>query len=607
MENCGSSAFPVWMDGNRPPPRIAVPKGVPLDEILCAGTLVVERVAARLGSTHWKDCLWAFLLLKLLVPKKCDPDDQWFATRKSTRAAPVVLTTSKRFRQSLERLRKWGVIDGPTRGLPIDAAYTRYFEVLKTAEATRAIFDCREANDRIGSPPGVRFATLDDVWLLIGFFPNPVFVSMDFRHFFYQIPLDVVLRHLFVIHCGASLNFIPLVWPMGFSWSPTMAQSLSTFIVIECFLAAGLDVDMFRDNLPTPSPIIVARNSAGRVVALAVIWYDNILIATCNKPVADKVARCLKETCARFNLVIKNEVIEVKSNTTEFLGLYFESRNRAVTTRHCVTNIARWDVLKHDTASARDLARIIGVVVWDWTCKRHKKDAVANVLKITSEIGTQAARSTNRDWWDAAFRCLEQSILFLRDALDEVIANIPFSRELPSWGIEYENLVYITSDASAGWYGGLLLETNNCVTLLQREWFTDEAQEHINFRETRAAIRTIAKWLEYNETATNCLLIVGVDNTCAVHTIQCGYFPASEDISVEIINVSLLCRERAIGIEVIHVPGVLQPADEITRGKKIDIEKVKRCKKFLEDQWTIRKELSSGFWKKLRSNVHSCD
>ena len=93
--------------------------------------------------------------------------------------------------------------------------YASYFEV------DRAILNCKTLNLSVSRPPSLSLPSLEDIFALVSFFPlsSAVCCTADFRHYFYQIPLPTIVRHLFSVQCQSVLAELK-AFAMGFSWSP---------------------------------------------------------------------------------------------------------------------------------------------------------------------------------------------------------------------------------------------------------------------------------------------------------------------------------------------------------------------------------------------------
>ncbi len=68
-------------------------------------------------------------------------------------------------------------------------------------------------------------------------------------------------------------------WPMGFSWSPGVAQAVTMVILREAAAHAGFTVESTGRPF-SPPPYWVLRNAKGKVAGFLVGYYDNILIIT---------------------------------------------------------------------------------------------------------------------------------------------------------------------------------------------------------------------------------------------------------------------------------------------------------------------------------------
>ena len=104
----------------------------------------------------------------------------------------------------------------------------------------RMIADCRDINEGMEKGPPLPFASLDELFYILSYFgAESTYLTADFRHWFYQIPLPHKVRHLFSVKAGDFMGRFD-VFPMGFSWSPFVAQGLSMCAAKLAIHKAGL-------------------------------------------------------------------------------------------------------------------------------------------------------------------------------------------------------------------------------------------------------------------------------------------------------------------------------------------------------------------------------
>ena len=117
--------------------------------------------------------------------------------------------------------------------------FVSIFVVFKEGLKLRFIANCTRNNKSFGKPPSLLFASTESLFQALQFFgPDTFFAVADFRHWFYQIRLPPAVKHLFSLWCKGEL-FSFNAWPMGFSWSPFVAQGLSMTIAMLAINRSG--------------------------------------------------------------------------------------------------------------------------------------------------------------------------------------------------------------------------------------------------------------------------------------------------------------------------------------------------------------------------------
>ena len=109
-----------------------------------------------------------------------------------------------------------------------------YFAVAKNTEVARAIFNGRRLSASFRPPPVVNLLDIPEMIRTLATLCHEGRLScllLDFRHFFHQIPLGKEVRRFF----GLRIDNDFFQWkclPMGWSFSPRIAQSISWMITL---------------------------------------------------------------------------------------------------------------------------------------------------------------------------------------------------------------------------------------------------------------------------------------------------------------------------------------------------------------------------------------
>ena len=86
----------------------------------------------------------------------------------------------------------------------------------------RVVYSCRAINKRFNKPPHFRLPSVERIFKCMAIFKKPAFSSLDFRHFFYQIPLPKAAEGMFCIYRTDEATSNTQTWehqvfPMGFT------------------------------------------------------------------------------------------------------------------------------------------------------------------------------------------------------------------------------------------------------------------------------------------------------------------------------------------------------------------------------------------------------
>ena len=179
-------------------------------------------------------------------------------------------------------------------------AYAKYFAVLKSDGVTaRSIFNGKRLSTFFEAPPTTNLPEVADVLKELS--RSDFLIIGDWRHYFHQFALHDDVSSYFGLEQGED-TYVYRVLPMGWSWSPRIAQSLSMAILLEAGSRAGLlDPADYADS-PNPPSIIRMRGGC------ATVWYDNVLCMFTDAAARDKYYTKLEELCSvnQLNVVWKD-------------------------------------------------------------------------------------------------------------------------------------------------------------------------------------------------------------------------------------------------------------------------------------------------------------
>ena len=91
----------------------------------------------------------------------------------------------------------------------------------------RVVVSCKRLKEYFDAPPRLRLPQISLILSLIDFLPEPAVGTADSHHYFYQYELPEEVLSSLCGRTGPSDDDLHClrVWPMGFSWTPRVAQS----------------------------------------------------------------------------------------------------------------------------------------------------------------------------------------------------------------------------------------------------------------------------------------------------------------------------------------------------------------------------------------------
>ena len=248
-----------------------------LDEVKCGGNLKIK-VIHSLGS----NLQWSFVLRYLPVLTS-EAEVRKILLEEEMKPVTIV-QTSPRYLPHLRKLSQWKIISHAAKQELLFCS--TYFAIAKDAALDRAIFNGKRVSSLFLCPPPVNIAEITTINKMFSELVQPPGIAgqapasrkvygftADFRHFFHQIPVNGFLRRIFGLSCGEE-QFCWNTLPMGWSWSPFLAQSVGWLLLCgrHSNEAPLFNEDFTGDNgLPT---FLHLKDCPG----FAVLYYDNILV-----------------------------------------------------------------------------------------------------------------------------------------------------------------------------------------------------------------------------------------------------------------------------------------------------------------------------------------
>lgn len=416
-------------------------------------------------------------------------------------------------------------------------------------------------NERFEWQIPFELASLDFVLRAILFFAAGFFCVLDLRHWFHQLTLPSDCTHLFSFFHKTRL-YEWLTWPMGFKYTPVVAQTA----VAACLREAGrvMGLTYATPFEITPAAVMVWKNSKGKIVVIAIVWYDNIFVnATsfaCRERFMANVSRIFNMT----RIQVKGELSH-STGRVEYLGVIYEIADSEVRWQHTQANRTRWmELQKGEAKTVGDWLKRLGIVNW------HVQVRAIPWREV-------------RDLFSAAYQCFGDNF---DDVNREVQIPYGVSREVQRWLSEAcadqtfvkapkafpSRRVFLATDASNWGAAGLLLSHEGSQILLKRKWSAFESQWHINIKETVAALETLREFKRLNPETHR--IIVAVDNITAKAWMEGRALPGSP---AELEVFKLITEFSDDCFEFVWVPSEKNPADQPSRNEEVSEELVSKC------------------------------
>jgi hypothetical protein len=537
-----------------------ISSNLPLDPILCAGKMRIELVQAcaeRLGLP------FAQKAISLITSYEAFNE-----IRKTNCPLPTRVLTSKKWCPQILELEMWKVV----RRVSMAEArgYATYFSVPKSDELARAIFNGRTLSLAFVSPPPVNLPRLDDIFH--GLADKTFFVEADFRHFFHQIRMARLISLSMCIGLGRK-TFCWRTLPMGWSFSPYIAQSISWVIILRALEKSGLVQEINIENL-TSCPRFLSSCSF-----FTTVYYDNLLAGFTSAEKRDDFFHALKGICREWRIAFSGDGprrysakdmgcnSEAKKHL-HYLGIEFAFGKRArdgqnqLCWRHDLEKIERWKKARltlNEPSSARAVAQVLGCVIWDAMVRLIPLCDIEAELDVFRTV----SRNATTHGWDFPMTWPNDSLQLINNRLDEITSN-GWSSHLPMTNCLE---IIAASDASDVGLGGVCWNAEQLDTsfTICEPIPAKLVGSHIYLREMYAALLTISKILKFRR---NVHITLAIDNTAVMHALRNMYSRnrAGNEMIRRIHEILTLSNSRLTTIPIISIDN---PADGPSRMRKV--------------------------------------
>jgi hypothetical protein len=511
--------------------------------------------------------------------------------------------------------------------------FSTYFAVLKDMTTSRAIFNGRSLSESWQTPPPVNLA---DIAQVIGRV-NEVgsenrrtwAVTGDLRHWFHQLSMtEELMRYmgLYVSGPGGKIDggqaYRYKVLPMGFSYSPWLAQSVSWMLLSH---RQDRDPVMVEEAqlkhegcLPTFLRVFYKERECG----WATVYYDNYLVMCDSEEAAVAWSKRILANATFFNIQIKAGTHKIVTPDVfaccglEYLGVRFKitTKKRNRDSEEQLKPSVTWEMknpLKDfpEATTKRDAARIVGKIMFHMVIHvtpLGRVEGFRDLVKILKHLSLLKG-------WDVTHNLDGSQVAVLRSRWEHAKLNQPLS--VPVNDLKGVSDILATDAARKG-FGYVRIRNGEASAPVEGHWTEAELKKwttkktiKIFLMEMHAAVESIKKFFEDNAECKK--LLVAVDNSGVAYSLRKGF--SSLDEAQEMIDKVMHLLHR---IEIIQVISADNCADcpsrrsyedfehrvrrtvlvcaEQTRGVKIGVAKPRRASgsdERLEDAETFEDEV----------------
>jgi hypothetical protein len=579
---------------NNDPPK-------PLDPIdpATVGRVKVSRVVENMKVLQ---LMTIMTIVAIVVDGRCP---EWVKEVPKRVRPPVV---GEKYADHMEDLRKVGLVRGANRRR-WPRYWSSYFAVPKGPENSRAIFNGKRLSSECPRPAPVNLLThrnfLRKLQVHAQQNKSCWIVEGDLRHWFHQIPVGADLQDLF----GLQTTVESLIWrclPMGWSWSPLVAQALCWSFLLG---RKAQQSPIFKEEVLKETghlPFWLDYNGEGK--GFGVVYYDNFFIAVGSQGDAKRVEKRLRENAAAFNIEVKGEICvhsdeSLRTRGVKYLGMHIKLDSDHLIVRP--TSLEEWSVLPppglSGPPSCRVAAGYVGRSLFATMIQEENLQASRNgrsIISLAREIGTAAAKNG----WDSAIE--ETSVVPLEALWTSILALGEEPHLWPRGRLRLRIIrseLIIASDASKTGWGIVCLRRSHGQKELVVEsehqglWTPVEAGRHIFLLELEVALRAVRMCRDIGKSDDSTSIVV--DNVAVAWALRQGF--TRNKVGQAMIEGAAAIGADTVGIgRILTVISADNPADSPSRGQQTEAARVAALEKALSvyDQGGMWASVPHALW-----------
>lgn len=467
------------------------------------------------------------------------------------------------------------------------------FPVEKPDRTIRIIFNGRQGNGILERLNGFRLFDINQLREGIQMFGHHEVVLLDYRHYFYQIPMPTSLAKFFAVPfahvgpAGESEYLLPNVLPMGYHSAPCIAQNLTWCIVMwrASIHESRLGIPVYIDELQD-MPEYVPLHDGGEIGRIYVLM-DGIAVFARDKTVLRQWRKRLERNSGRFHAIIKNPIDKtqpgkpaiIKVDTEEgvtFAGVNWNSDG--------VRPDRILEDLPTDRLTWRDMAKIVGDLLWEVRVRGWALADYVFLVQAASTVALEAARAGNGNievgYNAAAALHKVQGIDKLHVLWNEMQARprTPFTAPVRPPGPIYA----YASDAHVWGLGWVQFDATEAAGRVLHVRYVKLIEEEVqNYAEFRAVLLVSER--VYADAKGPATIALAVDNEAVRSALRKGYSlaPRFQELVQQI-------RSRNHRWVCGRVTGLLNAADEPSRGV-VDIDQLDKIR--VKETWKVLRAL----------------
>lgn len=433
-----------------------------------------------------------------------------------------------------------------------ESGFAKFFTIVKKVNddginVLRTILDCQTANEFFTDPDPVNLSTLQE--MLEAFRSVEKLRTLDLRHMYHQILIGDHLRKWFTLAIG-SLRLLWNALPMGWKWACFVAQAFITYAV------AG-DTGKTWSEIPRSF-------REGKIIVFCV--YDNVVAAGPSLELDPWWDRFLARLQA-LGAIVKESSEAIAGSSIATLGLEWFPDVAGLTWTFLPKFIEKLNlaakILDTETVlTAKEIAGFLGLVAWGrYATHGHLFDMQPAYRRLADVV--------QGGGWQAL-----DNLIFYRmvsGALNDLATSgiHSFSK------IQEEVLVFSDAHVSGyGFVGGFPL------SFCSREWPTTFTSADMFYLEAVAAKQAILKFARPQRK-----IYLAVDNMALMFAIRkrSTSCPRTAKVLRELFDH---LKTHGSLVEAGWISTDLNPADELSRGKHVVVEKILIAARNVE--WTGR-------------------